>query len=456
MYELTIVVDLVVLTSCIALMLRFARLSHSHPGTIYLIFHVYTFTSRIIAIAFGAPTLYSTFGPRYRPVEPDEITRAMLLADVALSVVTYACIKASSDDLKGLSKIPLTLKEKLPNLSFQHITRVARVTFPIGLVAVFAFTYIPNAENLNVNLGDMENSSAVLATRSWAGISLLAMIYWSGFRWYLMGIMSVYLGIIALQGMHRFRAILPIIMLVQIHLDRNKMRWPSLRICAILLCLGMIFFPLKRIGQQVREGASFDAILTNVSEEIGDAASGQANDQLFLDEFASGLTLTDESEKFYYGGTYWSLVTLPIPRAFWPEKPGLADHIINFSTPDRPMGEMGMIITFLGEAYVNFWYFGIFITPFFFAYLATRFYFWGYRNHYFSVQRFSYMLLAVNMIQILRDGLYSIFVFIFLSMAPLVAILVLHYYLPVKWRLRPQAPVPGGGQPQSPVRALGN
>jgi hypothetical protein len=455
MYELTIVIDLVVVTACIGLLLSFGRLSHSHPATIYLIFHLYTFTSRIIAIAFGAPTLYSTYGPSFRAVEPDEIIHAMILADVALSVVTYACIKASSDDLKNLSKTPQMLKEKLPNLSFQHITRVARITFPVGLVALFAFTYIPNAENLNVNLGELENSSSVAATRSWAGVSLLAMIYWSGFRWYLMSIMSVYLGILALQGMHRFRVILPTIMLVQIYLDRNKMRWPSLRICAMLLCMGMIFFPLKRIGSQVRQGASFDAILTNATEEISEAASGEAGDQMFLDMFACGLTLTDEGGRFYYGATYWSLVTLPIPRAIWADKPGLADHVINMSTPDRPMGEMGMIITYLGEAYINFWYLGIVLTPFLAAYLATRFYFWGYRNHYFSVQRFAYMLLAVNMIQILRDGLISIFTFIFLSMGPLVAILVLHYYLPVKWRLRTQGSVPGKLQPQAPVRALG-
>jgi hypothetical protein len=438
MYELSVTVDLLVVITCAGLLMRFGRLGHSHPGSIYLFFHLYTFTSRIIALAFGAPTMFTELGSylQFRPIEPFEIQRAMILADVALAVVTYACIKASSDDLKDVQRNPPAPESKLPTLSFHHITWVTRLTFPIGLIAILAFTYIPGAENFNVNLGELETSSGVLATRSWAGISLLAMIYWSGFRWYLMMMMSIYLMILGVQGIHRFRVILPILMLMQIYVDRRNLRWPPLKLCAVMLCVGLLFFPLKRIGDSVRRGASFEEIFNKTSQIISDATTGQANDQNFLDQFACSLTLTDERGHFYYGGTYSALLTLPVPRLVWPEKPGLAEHVKDISTPERPMGDMGMILTYLGEAYLNFWYFGIIITPFLLAYLSTRFYFRAYRSHYFSVMRLCYILLAVNLIQVLRDGLLSLFLFIFLGMLPLVSIALLHYFFPVKWRLR--------------------
>jgi oligosaccharide repeat unit polymerase len=181
-----------------------------------------------------------------------------------------------------------------------------------------------------------------------------------------------------------------------------------------------------------QEGATFGEISQSSSALIKDAMSGQAADQEVLDQLASSLTLIDQAGRFYYGTTYLVLMTSPIPRQWWPDKPGLADYQKDFSTPSRPMGEMGMIMTFIGEFYLNFGYVGIVVMSYLTAYWLARAYFRAYRSDYSSVARFAYLLIACNLIQVYRDGLMSVVVYTTVNMMPLTIIVLLHLVLPVK------------------------
>jgi hypothetical protein len=110
------------------------------------------------------------------------------------------------------------------------------------------------------------------------------------------------------------------------------------------------------------------------------------------------------------------------------------------------MGEMGMIMTFIGEFYLNFGSFGVVIMSFLTAYWLARIYFRAYRSSYYSVLRFGYLLIACNLIQVYRDGLMSLFVFTLVNMMPLSAIVFLHLVRPLRPR-REAAPM--YGQPLS-------
>ncbi len=181
-----------------------------------------------------------------------------------------------------------------------------------------------------------------------------------------------------------------------------------------------------------QEGEGVEEIADVTRQSVNKALVAKAPDQMFLDEFACALTLSDDAGHFYYGATYLPLITLPIPRQWWPEKPGLADYMNEISKPWRPMGEMGMIVTFLGESYINFGYLGIFLISFLLAYGLGRIYFVAYRNPYLSVVRMAYLLIACNLLQVYRDGLASIVVFTWVNMMPLMVIIGLHYVLPGK------------------------
>jgi hypothetical protein len=120
----------------------------------------------------------------------------------------------------------------------------------------------------------------------------------------------------------------------------------------------------------------------------------------------------------------------------------LADYQKGFETPSRPMGQMGMIMTFIGELYLNFGYFGVVIMSFLTAYWLARVYFRAYQNSYYTVIRFGYLLIACNLILVYRDGLMSLFVFTIVNMMPLSIIVFLHLVRPVR-RRREAVPVYG-------------
>ncbi len=429
---IALLIDLTTVILAVVLLLRYGRLSHSHPATIYLFFHLYTFTSRLLGLFFGAETLFSEFQGFFEVVTNGEIARAALLGDVALAMMTIAWIKASFDDLKKVRRSPELLVEGQPNLSLRYIWMVVAIAFPVGLYGLLAFANLPGLPRVAEALepGEWQTSSYLFILQVWAGLALVALIYWYGFRWWLLLPMSFYLLIMAYQGYHRFRVVIPALLLVQIFLDRRRLRWPPLYLSAVLVALMLIYFPLKSIGHMAQEGESVGEIVMTSTATVNEALAAKAPDQYFLDEFACGLSLMDDAGHYYYGSTYLALVTLPVPRQWWPDKPGLADYLQDISKPWRPMGDMGMIVTFLGESYVNFGYAGVVIIPLLLAYVLGRVYFYAYHSNYFTIARLSYLLIACNLIQVYRDGLVSIVVFTWVNMMPLMVIVLLHYISP--------------------------
>jgi hypothetical protein len=442
-----LVVDLFVLAACSVLLLRYGRLAHSHPGVIYLFFHVLVIPSRLLAIMAGAETLFSRWGGLFEPVTEAEIVRATVLADIVLIVMTVAWISASRVDSKRKSVRNSGDSIAAPTtLSLRHIWTVVTIAFPIGVLGVALIGNVPGFEKPEIDFGEWQESSWLLITTTWTGLSLLALIYWYGFRWWLVTPMVVYLFIMSVQGFHRFRAIIPLILVLQIFLDRRQKKWPPAYIMGVIVVGMLVFYPMKTIGRMAQEGATVSEISESSTEILRDVAAGQNGDQTVLDQMASSLTLIDRAGKLYYGSTYLALLTSPIPRQWWPDKPGLADYQKDFSTPSRPMGELGMIMTFVGELYLNFGYFGVVFMTYLTGYLLARVYFRAYRGSYLSVLRFGYLLVTCNLVLVYRDGLMSLFVFTVVNMMPLSIIVFLHVIKPV----RPKAGMPLYGFPSYP------
>jgi hypothetical protein len=441
--QILLIADIAIVVCCCFLLLFFGRLAHSHPGVIYIFFHLYTVTARLLGLCFDAQTLFSKWltSGLFLPVSEEEIVRAVIVADVALLVMTFCWIKAAAD----------AHREKIPRaavpfraLSVKYIKWIAAICLPIGLLGIALFASLPGFRaaglgNTRVGLGEWESSSWLFITMTWPGLIILALIYWYGFRWWLNIAIGVYLLLMTYQGYHRFRVIVPAILLMQIYLDRHRLRWPKARFALILVATVLVFYPLKTIGKAAQtmfaddtsKRLSISEVLSATTQEVDVALSGNAGDQQFLDQFAATLTLVDDNGKFYYGTTYLPLLTLPIPRQLWPEKPGLADYLKDISRPWRPMAEMGMVITIWGEAYINFGYLGILIIPGVLAYMLGRAYFYAYKGYYYTVARFTYLLIACNLIQVYRDGIISIVIFTFVNMMPLMLIIILHYVAPL-------------------------
>jgi hypothetical protein len=426
--QFALALDLVTVTCSIVALVRLGRIGHSHPASIYLFFHLTIVTLRLVALVFAdSPTLFSGFGSQFAAVGPDELARAAFIADLALVMMSAGSIKAARDDVARL----ITTQRRPPGpvrlLSIKKIWIMVALTAPLGVFILLNNAMVPGSESyVRVDPREWAGSSWFLLPRTWPGLGLLALIYWYGFAWWLIAPMSLYLLLMVYQGLHRFRVVLPILMMVQIYLDRRRQRWPSAGMAVLLVTAVLVFFPMKTIGRMMQQGESLSSIASRSGEIVSNALSGRVADQLILDQLASGLSLSDAGGHLYLGRTYLALVTLPVPRPLWPEKPGLADHIEELSTAQRPMAKAGMVLTYLGEAYVNFGWFGILLIPTAIGYGLSRFYFVAYRAPYLSVLRFAYLITACSLIQVYRDGLVSLFVFTFVHMMPLVLLVLLH------------------------------
>jgi hypothetical protein len=431
--------DVVIVPLCIFLLLRFGRLGHSHPASIYLVFHITTFTVRSIGVFFGAPTLFTDWGSQFSPVTLDELTRALVTADVALLAMTVAWLRAAQVDAAKTVK-DIAGETEYKQVAPAHVWRVVALAFPIGVIAIALLDRVPIFHNTAADFS--ATSSWFLIMQLWPGLCLLVLIYLYGFRRWLIGLMGFYLLIMAVQGFDRFRVIIPAILIVQIYLDRHDRRWPRVRVSLALIGIALLFYPLKDVGNLVSAGADPAQVLSTSVQDLGQVFTGSHPDQQIEDQYASALTLIDENGKFYYGSVYAPLITLPIPRQWWPDKPSAAAYVGDFSRPWRPMKESGMVVTILGEAYANFGYAGVVIVPAIVAYLLGLAYFAAYRRPYLSIARLTYLLMAANLIQVWRDGLQSLVVFTLVNMMPLMFLIALHYVLPPEksggFRARPR------------------
>lgn len=418
-----VLLDIAVWIVCLTALLAFARLSATHPATPYLIFHGWFFTGRSLAILNGAPTLFSWHGGD--PLTPNEIARAVLLADAALIAMTGAWVLASRRNASGEPQFqfePMPLRRDLVSL-------VAAFAIPLGTIAMLLWSRVPGLEAPGF-AARWAGSNWAVVSESWVGLALLALIYSYGLKMVLVAPFAAYLVLAAYQGNFRFRLLIPAILLVQIYVDQQGKRWPSIKACIALLGCAVLFFPLKEIGQSLQSGGEPAAIWQGVERQIMDVFHGTHPDEMILDELASTLTLADQRGKLLWGRTYSGILTVAVPRQWWPEKPGLADFEKEISTAGRPMATDGMVVTMLGELYVNFWYPGVILLSFATAYLLGRAFDAAYRRGYFTLARFTYLLVACNLIQVFRDGLISLFVFLAINMMPLMAIMILHFFYP--------------------------
>ena len=386
-----------------------------HPLTIYLLFHGYTVTWRAWQLVAGAPVMYA--GQTNRdPISPDELSRAVLFADLALIAffvgAWWAYKVAEQRAAEPILRRPINRNV---------VTLVSLACLPIGIYVFFVIrggAYAGNAFT-------QTNYFQVMAM--WPMGCLAMLIFTYGFRLILLIPTGVYLGMVATQGYHRHMLLLPLLFFTAYILQRKRWRWPNWILLLAGFCLLLVFPRLKMIGQALQYGDQQEA-LRQVTEAFvtRDAYAEAVSNEQFLDQYAGALSMVDDTEKVYLGKTYLAIVTLPLPRIFWPEKPGLADHQHEVSTPLRPYGIEGRIITYIGEAYFNFRHAGVVFIPLLLSYFLTL---WAMRATTGPMARFDrylYCVFFMAFLQLYRDGLLSLVVFTVCHNLPMVFAWMLH------------------------------
>lgn len=398
--------DLTVLLSSSWLLFRYGKISLYHPATTYLVFHVFTFTSRLIFLTNGAAFFLAEQLDYFTEIESYEVFRASLLADLGFISMTIAwLLEAKRKQSSNTSKSSIILDKDVLKI-------VLFITIPLGIWGIFSQLYIPGIGKSQFNFGGWEHSTYIINTQNWLILSYLVIVFKYGFNKSYLIIILICIFILGLQGELRYRVLIPCIFLLFLYLHRQQKRWLSPRFVIIILVGIMVFLPMKYVGKLIQQGASTEELIEFASEYRESLDIGANADFSFLDMYASTLTLIDQHGVYYYGTTYLSLFLVPIPRPLWQEKPSVVQWMTDISTPSRNLKELGSIPTIYGEAYVNFGYLGIIFVPFLFAKYAARWYFRILNTDSQSANLYLYLYFAAIIVQVYRDGLISIIIFL--------------------------------------------
>ncbi len=438
---IALTIDLTVFTLCAFFLLKLGRLTAMHPATTYLFFHLWVVTKRLTELSLGSPL--SAIFP-HQPITLVEITRASLMFDAVLVVMTTAWIITSVVDRKNNGPLPAFGQEKPPNLSRTYVVGFAQLMIPLGFLTM-----------LKAHGGGGGDSAwDKSAIGSFAGLylplSLMPFFYWYGpKKWVLAYAAGVVVFCELLLGQTRWLLLLPAIFCCFAYLSRTGQKWPPRKVIIVLVVLGIFWLPGKQISRIITSGGGISDVL-QATTQVWTVSSTQSNtaDTQFLDMAAMTVSLLDAKGQFYYGEAVWPALTNFVPRPLWPDKPVAYQWEYDISTKDRPMQTYGMTPSIVGAAYVDFGYAGIVIEPFLFALFTGWAYFKAFRSNYYTVARFSYLVMACTLFQPFRDGIYSFFICNFEWMSPMVIIVLLHLILPTRSpRLRPRYPKPARLQP---------
>lgn len=399
-------IDIIVLFLCSWLLFRHGRISIYHPATTYLVFHCFAFTARILFLANGAAFFLGGQIDYFTEIEVHEIVKASLLADLGfISMTTAWLLEANRKHSLNSSKSVIIIDENILKL-------VVLITIPLGIWGILSQLYIPGFGKAQINFGIWSESSYIQNTQNWLILSLLVIIFKYGFQKYSLTVIVICLFILAFQGQHRYRVLFPCLFLLFLYLHQEKQKWLSLRVIAIILVGILVFLPMKYVGKLIQQGASTEDLIEFASEYKESLGIGVNADFSFLDMYASTLTLIDQHGEYYYGSTYFTLLVSPIPRQFWENKPSLVQWMTDVSTPSRNLRELGSVPTIYGESYANFGIFGIIFIPFLFAKYSSRWYFKILNSNPQSANLFLYLYFAAMIIQVYRDGLNAVFIFL--------------------------------------------
>lgn len=393
-----------------------------HPLTIYLFFHAYSFTWRVIQLILGAVPMYGN-SLNLEAISPEEFERAIILADVALLCFTIGTAFAQSQ-FRWKAQFPRIRREAKPNIVFI----VSAFCLPAGLLVL-------TLVKTGVEFNDVLASSNYVALMSlWPMSCFLALVLVKGFRLIFIIPICAYLAIVGLQGYHRFMMVLPMLCLAAIYLQQKGKRWPTYTMLFLGLLVVAIFPKLKHIGRAVTEGDYSEAVRLTASAFYSTDGRNLESEKVFtseefLDQYAGALTLIDYNQKVYAGSTYLAIVTLPIPRQLWPNKPGLADYMYDISTSGRPFSTEGRIMTYIGESYLNFRYLGVFLIPLALGFGLSYWCLVATTGPWLRLNRYIYVMAFMAFIQLFRDGLLSLPLFSVIHNLPALFILAAHLFV---------------------------
>jgi hypothetical protein len=183
--------------------------------------------------------------------------------------------------------------------------------------------------------------------------------------------------------------------------------------------LGLVWFVGKPLTAAIARNEDPQAIAQTVQSTFDSKVDNSSVDTEFLDMQATIMSAADEAGRRFYGSTLLPLISLPIPRFLWEQKPALNFHLMAIATGARDVGRMGLTPNLSGESYLNFGWVGCFCIPALYMGLLQIGFNLTKNRGIHSAGRWLFMVCLITMVQVYRDGLTSSIVFPTLYFGPM-------------------------------------
>lgn len=408
-FSIAFAIDVILFLVCLWCIWQGSERSVFNPAYWWLVLHAYTVTFRLgeLVHGIGPPAFLGS-------VTDADLLKAAAAADISLCAITLATVLA-----------PYLLRDR-PALA-QPIPP-ARLNEPLGKVLVWTciclgiFSMVKlgglastaSSHGLDVSTVDLGEAQGSALPFIVSGFAAQGFVIWFSMRGFSRWLVLLMVPVLIATAIATTRAffLLPVLLCFLIQQTRKKRRAIPVVWLVGLVFLGGIWFLGKTLALAIITDADARTALQLAQGDLETKVdNGASVDTSFLDMQAMYMAAADAAGKRYYGSTILPLLSLPIPRFLWPEKPGINAYAVELSTGSREISRMGLTPNLSGESYVNMGWFGCFLIPFVYLFLMQIAFLCTKDPPYFTTGWWLYLLFLVCMLQIYRDGLISVVIF---------------------------------------------
>jgi len=391
-FNVALCIDIFILNISLWCVLRVSERSIFNPSLWWIGFHAYSVTLRLISLSRGSRPL------DYMGISSNmELVRAAIAADISLLAIMAATVFAAYVVKDNVGCSPATVRLNL------HLGLIISIlSIIVGTYSIFTYSgaaLVANAYGADVtaiNIGEFQTSSYPYIVGGFAVQGALILCAMCGFTRWLVVLLAILLFLTSISNSRTF-FVLPLIMAFLILQTRRRKRSMPVSWMIGFLLLGVVWFVYKPVVGVILSGGDAKDVWTNAKGYFQDKVSDDSSlDMQFLDMQATYMAAADDAGRRYYGATILPLLTLPIPRFLWPDKPNVNMYSEELSTGARQIAVTGMTPNLSGESYLNFGWLGCALIPFMYvcgmqlAFLRVE------RDRINSSSRWIYMVLLIS------------------------------------------------------------
>lgn len=400
--------------------LRGKNASAFNPLTLYFLFHAFVFVVRpflVIVFDFDHAWWYMGF-------EPNSLQKieALLVSDLGMFcfAMPFYFLSKARTDIVGFSE-----KYFVSPSAFEinALISVLVLFAPLGIYSALVATVNANPEDIGMEIVNgirinTETSGYITDSRNLLyGIALLVPVVLR-FKWYSFFPFAIFIAHRFYIGYSRWGVILSVIAIGLLYLFKFKRRWPEFKVVVIVIPLFLLF---NIVGQNREFFRSFFEGVES-SSTVFDLQGFNKYDTLDFANFDYLCyvvsVVPDKTENYSYGTQYLQLLTEPIPRILWKEKP--YGPPIQFFDLNDYGNFLGLTVSLPGDGWMSGGVIGVVLTMSFWGWVFARL----HRSFISSQDDYLWVLFYVSLIpfsiQLFRDGGISIFRFVLFSLAPIV------------------------------------